>query len=82
MPEEPLTHLGRWLLVLGVVLVVAGGLVLLANRLPGLGSWLGNLPGDIRWERGNTRIYIPLGTMLLLSLVLTIVLNVLVRLFR
>ncbi|ARA95108.1 MAG: DUF2905 domain-containing protein [Bacteroidetes bacterium] len=74
--------LGRWLLALGLLLVVAGGLLLLAHRLPGIGSWLGHLPGDIRWERGNTRIYAPLGTMLLLSLVLTIVLNVLARLFR
>ncbi|WP_243664068.1 DUF2905 domain-containing protein [Rhodothermus marinus] len=42
----------------------------------------GRLPGDFSWEKGNFRIYFPLGTMLLVSLVLTILLNLLLRIFR
>lgn len=80
MAQSPLTELGRWLLLIGVVLVVLGGVLFLLGRVPQLP--LGRLPGDFSWERGNVRIYFPLGTMLLLSLVLTILLNLLLRLFR
>ena len=71
----PLGDIGRTLLIFGVVLAVLGGILLLAGQIP----WLGRLPGDISIERDNVRIYVPLGTMLLLSLVLTIVLNLLAR---
>jgi hypothetical protein len=60
------------------VFLVIGGLLLLAGRLP----WLGRLPGDIRIERENIKVFFPLGTMLLLSLVLTIVLNLIARFWR
>ena len=68
------------LMIIGGLLLLAGGvLLLLAQRfLP----WLGNLPGDIRYETGNVRIFFPLGTMILLSIVSTILLNVLIRIFR
>jgi Protein of unknown function (DUF2905) len=69
----PLNDLGRTLLVVGLVLAAAGGVLLLAGQVP----WLGRLPGDISFERGNFRFYAPIATMLLLSLVLTIVLNLL-----
>jgi hypothetical protein len=78
MPEhEPTTLLGRILLGTGVLIAAAGLALLLAPRLPGLGR----LPGDIVWTRGNFRIYLPLATSLLLSLILTIVLSV-VSFFR
>ncbi|HWP34854.1 MAG TPA: DUF2905 domain-containing protein [Thermodesulfobacteriota bacterium] len=63
--------LARLLIITGLVIVVLGLLLLVAERIP----WLGRLPGDIRIERGNWRIYIPLATSLLISLVLTILLN-------
>ena len=68
-------NLGRMLLVLGLVLAGLGGLLLLAGQVP----WLGRLPGDISLERGNFRVYVPVATSLLLSLVLTLVLNLLAR---
>jgi Protein of unknown function (DUF2905) len=71
----PLNDLGRTLLVVGLVLAAVGGVLLLAGQVP----WLGRLPGDISFERGNFRFYAPIATMLLLSLVLTIVLNLLAR---
>ena len=71
----PLDDLGRTLVVLGIALAVLGGIVLLVGTVPGLGR----LPGDISIERGNFRIYAPIATCLLLSLLLTIVLNVVAR---
>lgn len=67
-------QVGRVLLVAALVLAV-GGLVLLAVSALGLGR----LPGDVRLGSGNTRIYIPLATSLVVSVVATIVLNLLWR---
>ncbi len=63
------------LIVLGAVLVAAGLAWLAAGRLG-----LGHLPGDILIERGNFRLYLPLGTSLLISAVLTLIFWVLGRL--
>jgi hypothetical protein len=70
-----LQPLGRLLIVAGLVLAGLGLLLTLAGRIPGLGR----LPGDIVWERGNVRVYLPLATSLLLSLILTGVLWLLRR---
>ncbi len=67
--------LGRWLVVLGLVLVVVGVVLVFADRIP----WLGRLPGDIRIERGNWRVYFPLATSLLISVILTVLLNLFFR---
>ncbi|TVR95411.1 MAG: DUF2905 domain-containing protein [Rhodospirillales bacterium] len=61
--------MGRWLIIFGVILIVAG---LLWPVLQKLG--LGRLPGDIIVQRENFTLYVPLGTSLLLSFVLTIIL--------
>lgn len=66
--------IARILLGLGVLLLVAGGLLYLLSRM-GISS----LPGDISFGRGNLKVYIPLGTSLLLSIVLTVVLNLILR---
>ena len=66
-----LSSMGRMVLILGVVVVAIGALMLLAGRLP----FLGRLPGDIAVQRGNWSFYFPLATSILLSLVLTVVLN-------
>ncbi len=63
-------ELGRFLVVLGVMIVVVGLFLSVGGRLG-----LGRLPGDISINRGNVRIYVPLGTCLLLSLVLTVLLR-------
>jgi hypothetical protein len=69
MPGGP-GSLGRALLGLGVLLAVVGLLLMVAERFPGLR--IGKLPGDLSVERGNFRFYFPLGTSVLLSLVLTL----------
>ena len=68
--------IARILVILGVVLVIAGGLIYLAARL---GLPLGKLPGDIRIERNNFTCVFALGTSILLSVILTVVLNLIVR---
>lgn len=72
-----MSELGRWLLVMGLVAAAAGGVLLLVGRFGG-----GQLPGDLSWERGNVRVFAPLGTMLLLSIILTVVLNLVSRWWR
>lgn len=71
--------LGKGILVLGVVLVVVGGLVWLLGKT---GLPLGRLPGDIRIEGEQVSCYVPIVSMILLSIVLTVVLNIIVRLLN
>ena len=71
----PLDDIGRTLLVVGLLIAVMGVLMLLGGQLP----WLGRLPGDISIERGNFRFYAPVATCLLLSLIVTLVLNLMAR---
>ena len=69
----------------GVLLIVAGALVagVGALALTGALGWFGNLPGDLRFERGNgsVRVYIPIASMLVVSVVLSVALAVVRRLF-
>ncbi len=73
MPE--LAPLGRVLLVLGVVITAIGAVLAFGIRVP----FVGQLPGDIRIERDGATIFIPLGTMVVVSLVLSIALSLLAR---
>ncbi len=66
--------LGRILLVVGILMAGAGVLLMLGVRLP-----LGRLPGDIAIGGPNGGVLIPLATSLLLSIVLTIVVNLVIR---
>jgi hypothetical protein len=65
-------------MVIGALIFIAGMIwYFFGDKL----TWLGRLPGDIRIERGNFRFYFPLATMLLVSLLVTIVINVLRKIF-
>lgn len=68
---------GMLLVIIGVVLVVVGLVV-----MTGLFDWFGRLPGDIRIERGDTRIHIPITSMVIVSIALTLVIQVIARFFR
>jgi hypothetical protein len=70
------SSIGPLLVGLGLVIVVVG-LVAWAGGL----SWFGRLPGDLRWERGTVRVYAPIVSMLLVSLVATAVLRLVRRFF-
>ena len=70
-----MTEIGRWLVVVGLFLAALGALFLLIGRIvPG-----GRLPGTLSWQHGNVKVFVPIGAMLLLSLLLTIVLNLIAR---
>lgn len=67
--------MGKILIILGVVMVVMGLLLQFAGRIP----FFGKLPGDIRIERGNFSLYLPLTSCIIVSLVLTLILYLLGR---
>jgi hypothetical protein len=71
--------IARFIIILGIVLIVIGGLLYLAGRL---NLPLGRLPGDIRIGSGNATCVIALGTSILLSIVLTVLLNLIGRFFK
>ncbi len=70
-----LTQAGKLILIAGFALVVVGALIMLAGRLP----FVGQLPGDFEFRRGNTTVFVPLATMIILSILLTIALNLWLR---
>ncbi len=63
--------IGRVLLVFGILLAVIGGGLMLFGRF--------HLPGDITFKSGNVTLYIPIATSIVLSIILTVVLNLLFR---
>jgi len=71
--------IARFLVIAGIVLLVMGGLVYLIART---GLPLGRLPGDIRIQRENFTCVFPLATSILLSILLTLALNVIARLLN
>lgn len=70
--------LGWMLLVVGAVLFLVGLVLVVAPKLP---SWLFRLPGDLRWKGDGVEVYVPFTSMLVLSIVLTLLINLLLRLF-
>jgi hypothetical protein len=72
-------NIARFLVIGGIMLILIGGGVYLAAKF---GIPLGRLPGDIRIEGENGSFYFPITSSILVSVVLTIVLNVVVRLLR
>lgn len=79
------TTFGKVLIGLGLGIVVLGIVVILADRLPGVGqlfSWLGKLPGDVSIKRENYSFYFPITTSVLLSVVLSLLFFLVGWLFR
>ena len=70
--------LGRLLITLGLALLAVGVVLVLAPKIP----LLGRLPGDLLFRKGGVTIFVPLVTMLLVSLALTVLVNLFARLFR
>ena len=70
---------GKWIIGTGVLIVAIGILVyFFHDKL----QWLGRLPGDIRIEKGNTRFYFPIVTMIVISVLLTVIINIIKRFFH
>jgi len=72
-------NFARIFIVLGLVMLLIGGALYLATRL---NIPLGRLPGDIRIQSENVTCIFPLVTMILVSIVLTVVLNIVIRLLN
>jgi hypothetical protein len=72
-------NLGRWMIVIGLGIAGIGVLMVLLSRL---GIPIGRLPGDIRLQGENVTCLIPMASMILISLLLTIAVNVLLRLLK
>ena len=73
-----LSGAGWVLLVSGLVLSAVGALLIVSPRIPGMDR-LGQLPGDLVVERGPITIFVPIVSSLVISLLLTIVLNLILR---
>lgn len=68
--------IGKLLLILGLIITLIG---LILTYAPWLLGWFGHLPGDIRIERGNSRIFIPITSMIIVSVLLTLIINLFFR---
>jgi len=70
---------GKWIMLAGILIVLAGIIIyFFHDKL----NWLGRLPGDIRIEKGNTRFYFPVVTMIIISVLLTLFINIIKRFFH
>jgi len=68
---------GKYIIIIGAAIVVIGLLVyFFYDKL----NWFGRLPGDIRIERENFRFYFPVVTMILISLLITLIINIIKKL--
>jgi hypothetical protein len=80
LPEqnETMIDIGKMLILVGVLLTIVGSVLILVSKL----SWFGQLPGDIVLQRDKITCFFPLATSLLLSIVLTILLNLVLYIIR
>ena len=70
-----LQGLGKLIIIVGIFLVVIGLLLTLAPKVP----FIGKLPGDFYFKRGNASFYFPLASSILISIILSLVLNFIMR---
>jgi hypothetical protein len=69
---------GKWIIIAGVLIIVIGIIIyFFHDKL----NWLGKLPGDIRIEKENFRFYFPITTMIIISVLLTLLINVFKKFF-
>jgi hypothetical protein len=72
-------NLARILMIIGIILFILGGLIFMASRL---GFPVGRLPGDIQIQTNGATCIFPLATMIVVSIILTILANLVIRFFR
>jgi hypothetical protein len=69
---------GKWIIAIGLFVVIIGVFVyFFHDKL----HWIGRLPGDIRIERENFKFYFPIATMIIFSLVLTLIIQIIKKIF-
>lgn len=70
--------LGRVIVAIGLAITALGLVMAFGGSIPGLG-WLGHLPGDLHIQRGNVRIWLPITSSIVVSLVLTLLFHLFLR---
>ena len=70
---------GKWVIAAGALIMLAGLVIYFFHDKF---HWIGRLPGDIRIENENSRFYFPITTMIILSILLTIVVNIIKKIFH
>jgi hypothetical protein len=75
MMVEGVQYIGKFLIILGIVIAAVGCILFFSGKIP----WLGRLPGDIIIQRKNFTLYFPLATSVLLSVLLTLILWIIRR---
>ena len=68
--------MARWIITAGIILIVIG---VILHFAPWLINWFGKLPGDIRIETERSKVFIPITSMVILSIILTVLINLLKR---
>ncbi len=76
-----LEKIGQVLLLVGLGITALGGVFLLLSRIPGLNQ-LFNLPGDIRVQAGGLSCFIPVVSMIIISVLLTVIANIIIRILN
>jgi hypothetical protein len=71
-------ELGRIVTAIGIAITLVGLWITFGPSVPGLG-WLGNLPGDLHFERGGMRVWLPITSCIVVSLVLTLLSHLFLR---
>jgi len=72
---DSIQHIGRFLIILGLIISIIGALFLLSGRIP----WIGKLPGDILIQKKHFTFYFPLATSIIISVILTLLFWILGR---
>jgi Protein of unknown function (DUF2905) len=67
--SSEMQELGKIVMIIGIVLAIAG---VLLWKFPGWFGWMGRLPGDVSFQKGNFSFYFPIVTCILISVVLTL----------
>ena len=68
--------MGKLLIIIGLIVLVAG---LVLQFAPGLFGWFGHLPGDIRKEGEHGTVFIPITSMIIVSIIVSIIINLFFR---
>ena len=74
-----MNDIGKYMIIMGGMLIVVGSIVYLLGDKT---SWFGNLFGDMKYEGENVKVYAPFASMIIVSIAMTLILNVITRFFR
>jgi hypothetical protein len=69
---------GKFIIAAGILIVITGIIIYFFH---GYFKWIGRLPGDIRIEKENFRLYFPLATLIVFSILITVIVNIFKRFF-